>query len=183
MIKIVLVAACDVRQAIGKDNGLPWRHRGDMRHFKKLTTGHTVVMGSKTFESMGSKCLPNRRNIVLSRNPGGVKRPEVPMGHSPVFSEKKSTEELVVVDSVIETLKQCEGEMLFVIGGQQIYELFLPHADEIQLSLLDLAVDKPDAFFPNISARSWLCFSNKRHPDGEVHEDDVAWNHLVFNRP
>src|SRR4030042_2081699 len=111
---ITIIAAVAKNNVIGKEGKLPWHMSADFRHFKEATKGHTVVMGRKTFESMG-KPLPDRKNVVLAGNDfsaGGC----------------------VIVRSVEECLKLAEDEDIYIIGGASLYEQFLPFADRLGLN-------------------------------------------------
>ena len=123
---ISFVVATDTNGLIGKDNDLPWgRLPNDLNHFKKITMGHTVVMGRKTFESIG-KPLPKRKNIVLSRTA---------FTHEGV--EWRSS-----IDEVLEL-----PEDVFIIGGTQIYKAFLPYVDKIYHTLVNEQFEG-DTYFP-----------------------------------
>ena len=125
------IVAVSQSWGIGKDGRLLFRLSADLRRFKALTTGHTVVMGRKTLQSLpGGKGLPNRRNLVLSRR----------MDYAPENAE--------VVTSV-EKLLRTAGEDAFVIGGQQVYEQLLPHCERVHVTKV-LADAPADAFFPNL---------------------------------
>ncbi len=125
------IVAVSQSWGIGKDGRLLFRLSADLRRFKALTTGHTVVMGRKTLQSLpGGKGLPNRRNLVLSRR----------MDYAPENAE--------VVTSV-EALLRTAGEDAFVIGGQQVYEQLLPHCERVHVTKV-LADAPADAFFPNL---------------------------------
>lgn len=162
---VTLIAACDVHRAIGKRNTLPWRHRGDMKFFKETTTGNTVVMGAKTYESMGSKPLPNRLNIVMTRDP----------------SRFEQRDDVFFVTSVEEALAHEINGKLYVIGGEQIYKLFLPYADEVLLTSLDLEIKKADAFFPGFEIDFTLVDSRTMEA-GETHAEDVKATFHTFKR-
>ena len=125
------IVAVSQSWGIGKDGRLLFRLSADLRRFKALPTGHTVVMGRKTLQSLpGGKGLPNRRNLVLSRR----------MDYAPENAE--------VVTSV-EALLRTAGEDAFVIGGQQVYEQLLPHCERVHVTKV-LADAPADAFFPNL---------------------------------
>lgn len=125
------IVAVSQSWGIGRDGRLLFRLSADLRRFKALTTGHTVVMGRKTLQSLpGGKGLPNRRNLVLSRR----------MDYAPENAE--------VVTSV-EALLRTAGEDAFVIGGQQVYEQLLPHCERVHVTKV-LADAPADAFFPNL---------------------------------
>jgi len=164
---IILMAACDRNNAIGKGNTLPWRHRGDMKRFKEATTGNTVVMGSKTYESMGSKPLPHRLNIVVTRNP----------------SKYEQRDDVFFVTNIEDALAHhVEGHM-YVIGGAEIYKQFLPFADMVTLTRLDLQVDGADTFFPEFdqSEDKWD-ITIVKVKTGDQHPEDVAYDMYLYKR-
>lgn len=165
--KIILIAACDRCNAIGKDNTLPWRHRGDMANFKVTTVGNTVLMGSKTYQSMGAKPLPGRLNIVLTHRP----------------EQFEAKEEVVFVQSIEEALSQEVRGQLYVIGGAGIYKQFLPMADRILLTRLDLEIEDPDTFFPTFDThiQDWV-ISVVSYAAGQYHPDDVAMQLWTLDR-
>lgn len=115
-----LIVAMDKNGLIGKDNSLPWSLPRDLKYFRETTSGHTVVMGRKTFESIG-KPLPNRPNIILSRTPS---------------FEAAGCEVISDIQAVVE---RSHEEEVFVIGGKEIYYLFFPYIQKIYLTLIDEA--------------------------------------------
>ena len=119
---ISLVAAVARDGVIGRDGGIPWRLPGDVRHFKSLTTGHAVVMGRRTWESLPDRFrpLPDRRNVVVTRNETWQAEGAERAG---------SSEEALAL--------LADEEHVFVIGGAQIYAAALPHADELVLTEID----------------------------------------------
>ena len=125
------IVAVSQSWGIGRDGQLLFRLSADLRRFKVLTTGHTVVMGRKTLQSLpDGKGLPNRRNLVLSRRPD----------YAPENAEAVTS---------VEALLRAAGEDAFVIGGQQVYEQLLPHCERVYVT--KVLVDAPaDAFFPNL---------------------------------
>ncbi len=129
---IALVVAHSRNRVIGRDGGLPWRLPGDMRHFRELTTGHTVLMGRRTFESIPDsfRPLPDRRNLVLSSNPGY--RAE----GAEVFADLSSA------------LEACDRDC-FVIGGARTYEESLPLAGRLHATEIDADIEG-DVYFPAI---------------------------------
>lgn len=133
---ITLIAAMDRNNAIGADNKLLWHLPADMAFFKKMTTGKTVLMGRKTYESLG-RPLPNRRNIVLTRQHG------------------LEIEGCEVVHDMKEVLERFRGEELMVIGGAEIYELALPYADQLLLTEVEANMEGSDAFFPKFDKSEW----------------------------
>lgn len=130
--RVILIAALDRHRVIGKQNQLPWRLPDDLKTFKERTLGHPVVMGRKTWASIG-RPLPGRRNLVFTRQ-----------SDYPLEGAER-------VDSVEEALAACaEVPLLFVIGGAEIYRMFLPVADEMFLTEVHTDVEGGDAFFPEI---------------------------------
>jgi dihydrofolate reductase len=134
--RITIVAAIAANGVIGKDNALPWRLREDLQHFRQLTTGHTIVMGRKTFESLG-RLLPERTHVVISRNGEYV------------------AAGCLVANSLADALARCAGEEeVFVIGGAEVYRQALAVADRLQIT--EIHRDFPgDAFFPDIDRSAW----------------------------
>lgn len=130
--RIALIAALAANRVIGRDNKMPWHLPEDLKRFKTLTLGHPVIMGRKTFESLG-KPLPGRQNIVISR--GG-------------FSPPQGVVTVSSLEEAVEVAGAAPGaDEIFVIGGGQIYEAALPLADRLYLTILADAVEG-DAFFP-----------------------------------
>lgn len=129
---IIGIAAVDRKGAIGKGGKLPWHYPADMKFFRETTTGHAVVMGRKTWLTIG-KPLKNRLNIVLSRDPN--------------IEPQESLLVLTDIDSVLSFNNSLSTD-LFVIGGAQIYEAFLPHIDKWIITEVPLTVSGADAFMP-----------------------------------
>ena len=114
--KLTAMVAMTGERVIGKDNDLPWHLPEDLKLFKKTTSGHPILMGRKTWDSIG-RPLPNRQNIVLTRN------------------EEWSAEGADVIHSVVDlTTLELQDEHVFIIGGSQVYTMFLPHVDELLVS-------------------------------------------------
>ena len=135
---LTMIFACDEQNAIGKDGDLPWRQSTDLQHFKRITLGGTIVMGRKTWESLPG-ILPNRRHLVMPR------------------SIRKDVE-TVDFDDV---LKLANTGEIFVIGGGEIYNLFLPHVQKIHRTIIHCEVENPDAFAPAISASEFAVASSE----------------------
>lgn len=131
---ISIIAAISENRAIGKDNKLLWHIPGDLPRFKKLTTGHPIIMGRKTYESIG-KPLPSRTNIVVTRD------------------DSYKAEGCVIVTSIEEAIqiaKQKDKEEIFIVGGGQIYEQGVKFADKLYLTLVEGEYEA-DTFFPDYS--------------------------------
>lgn len=143
--RITLVVAYARNRAIGKDNALPWRLPGDLAHFKRTTLGAPIVMGRKTWESLG-RPLPGRRNIVVTRNADYV-----------------AAGAEVVHD--LDRALQCAGDVpeIFVIGGAQLYALSLPRAHRIVATEVQAEVEG-DAFFPAVPEAQWQEASRATQP-------------------
>ncbi|QOC22342.1 dihydrofolate reductase [Wenzhouxiangella sp. AB-CW3] len=133
---IVLVAAMARRRAIGRDGGMPWHLPADLRHFKAVTLGHPVIMGRRTFESIG-RPLPGRLNVVISR-----RRPELPEG-------------VELAAGLDQALSVCrEHERVMVIGGGEIYAQALAVATHMELTFIDADVEA-DTHFPAWPTEQW----------------------------
>ncbi|MCF0204188.1 MAG: dihydrofolate reductase [Muribaculaceae bacterium] len=137
-IHLAIIVAVDKNFAIGKDGGLLCHLSADLRHFKSLTMGHSIIMGRKTFESLPNGALPGRENIVVTRNPGYVAQ-GAKVAHS--------------LDEAF-LLATHPGEV-FVIGGAEIYKEALPKAEILHLTHIEHAFDGPDTFFPQLNANEW----------------------------
>lgn len=137
------IVATDSKGLIGKNNTLPWHLPADLKHFKELTTGHSIVMGRKTFDSLPKGALPNRRNIVLSKNKT-LQCTNAEVYHSPEQIFKATA---------------AENEV-FIIGGANIYNLFIPFLDKIYLTFIHHQFDG-DTFFPALNPHQWSLISEE----------------------
>lgn len=150
-----LIVACSKNRVIGINNTLPWRLRDDLKFFKEKTMGHAMVMGRKTFESIG-KALPGRRSIVLTRN----KSINFPEG-------------VEVVHDLLELgAKFSKDEEVFIIGGAEIYKLFLPMAQTIYLTQVDCEIEG-DVFLPKINENNFNITLEQSCDKNEV--NDYSW--------
>jgi dihydrofolate reductase len=156
MPRITLVAAMARNRVIGRDGGMPWHLPADLAHFKALTLGHPVLMGRKTYESIG-RPLPGRLNVVISRG-----QPVLP-------------DEVVLAGSLDEAIAACAGhEELMVIGGGEIYRQALERADRLALTLIDAEVNG-DTCFPDFAQPKWQLTEMSVRP-----ADDRNVHRLVF---
>jgi len=152
---LTIVAGMAENRVIGNHGKLPWNMPADLAHFKQLTLGKPVIMGSTTFASIG-RLLPGRVNVVLSRSP-------------------KIINGAIVVTSVDEALSAiAESNEASVIGGQQVFELFLPLADTIELTVIHTS-PKGDTFFPELKGSDWKIVSRQEHVRDERNEFDYAF--------
>ncbi len=143
---VTIVVAISENHVIGKDNKLLWHLPADLKHFKDITTGHSIIMGRKTYESVG-KPLPKRRNIIITR-------------------QAISIEGCEVVNSVEAALELCKGEQeVFIVGGAEIYRQSLNLTDRIYLTIVHQTFEG-DSFFPEIDPKQWKEVSREDHqPD------------------
>lgn len=146
MTEIALIAAVAANGVIGAGNALPWHLPADLRRFKALTWGHPIVMGRRTFESIG-RPLPGRNNIVVSGNPD----------FSAAGAVVAPTLEAAIAAAA------ARDELVFVIGGAQIYAQCLARATRIYLTRLDLEV-AGDAHFPDLDSHCWVECAREEHP-------------------
>lgn len=146
MTKITLIAAMDKNNGIGFQNKLPWQIPEDLQHFKRTTSGKPILMGRKTYDSIG-RPLPNRHNIVLTRDFGW---------------SRATVTTLPSVADVLNYTRTFPLTELFVIGGEEIYKQFLQQADRLILTEID-AEFNCDAFFPRVDPNLWTEVSRITH--------------------
>lgn len=133
---VSIIAAVSQNNIIGKNNRLIWHLPADLKYFKITTTGHSIIMGRKTFESVG-KPLPGRKNIIITRK------------------KDYSVQDCLVVNSIEEALKQTKDEKeVFIVGGAEIYKLALPWAHKMYLTIIHHSFEG-DTYFPSYDANKW----------------------------
>ncbi|MBC8268597.1 MAG: dihydrofolate reductase [Rhodospirillaceae bacterium] len=159
---IALVCALGENRVIGKDGGLPWHIPGDLKLFKKTTMGKPIIMGRKTWESLG-RPLPGRTNIVITRKPD---------------FKAEGAEVTGDLDQALAVAGQQEGEEVMVIGGAEIYRLALPKADRLYLSEVALN-PQGAAFSPDFDQADWREISRQPFP---ADEDAPAYTLVVYER-
>jgi dihydrofolate reductase len=166
-MKIVLVAAIGRNNVIGRNGQLPWRLKSDLKHFRALTTNRPVVMGRKTFESLG-KPLPDRTNIVLTRNlglivPGGALANSIDaaMGFARQDAVRRGVDEIMI------------------IGGGDVFERMLPKADRLEITHVN-ASPEGDAFFPRLEPSDWREVKRVSFPAGP--DDDASFDVATYVR-
>ncbi|ANB58242.1 dihydrofolate reductase [Anoxybacillus sp. B7M1] len=160
---ISLIVAMDHHRVIGKDNQLPWHLPADLAYFKRVTMGHPIIMGRKTFESIG-RPLPGRENIIITRN------------HS--FRPEGCT----VIHSVADIQKiaaERENEEIFIIGGAELFRATLPLADRLYITKI-AGQFAGDTFFPSFDEREWCLVSSQQGQKDEKNRYDFAF--LVYER-
>lgn len=158
MINLIVAIADNL--AIGRNNQLLWHISEDLKYFKSITTGKTVIMGRKTFESIG-KPLPNRRNIIISRSMQGV-------------------EGIEIYPSIEKALSASQNEDVFIIGGGEIYRQTLPLADKLYLTLVHTTIEDADTFFPKINYNEWEEMERQSFKRGEKFE--FSFEFIVYKR-
>ena len=152
---ISIIAAVAKNMAIGNENKLLYWLPNDLKRFKVLTTGHTIIMGRRTFDSLPKGALPNRRNVVLSRS-------LLELPGAEVFPDLQSA------------LDSCsESEDIYIIGGAAVYQQTLAIADRLCLTEIDDIPEQADAFFPDYS--EWKEAWREEHKKDEKHEHDFAF--------
>ena len=153
---ISLIAAIGKNNELGKDNDLLWKFPADQKHFRERTSGHPVIMGRKTFESIG-RPLPNRRNIVITRDKNYLR-----YGADIVHSLNEA------INSARTPLAElAENEEIFIIGGAEIYKQAMQIADRLDITHIDAEDKNADAFFPEIIPTVWNEISHEEHQADE----------------
>ena len=144
------VIAFGENRGLGFDNKLPWNLPDDLKRFKEITSGHTVIMGRKTYDSIG-RLLPNRKNIIITRD------------------TSYKVEGATIVHSIEDAVKECAGEEeTFVIGGGEILKLALPYVNRMYLTHVEANVPA-DSFFPEFNPSEWKITSEEFHSKDEEH--------------
>ncbi|HHH50338.1 MAG TPA: type 3 dihydrofolate reductase [Saprospiraceae bacterium] len=161
IVSAILAAAKN--NVIGKDNKIPWHLSADLKYFKKTTLNHHIIMGRKTYSSIG-KPLPKRSNIIVTRNPYFI------------------VSNCIVVHSIDEALEIALDngeEEVFIIGGGEIYQQSMPYLDKIYLTEVDLEL-KGDTHFPKLDNKEWKLISEVHHPADD--KNDFAFSFKVLER-
>lgn len=156
-----LIVAMAENRVIGANNRLPWHLPADLKHFRALTMGHPIIMGRKTFDSIG-RVLPGRRNIVVTRNP------------------EYKVEGLEIAHSLEGALELCGSESeAFIIGGAHLYEAALPHVQRIYLTLVHTVVEG-DVLFPALDPSAWQVRETTSH--GADEKNPCAYDFVIYER-
>ena len=157
---ITIIVAAAENNAIGKDNDLIWSLPNDLKRFKKLTSGHCIIMGRKTFDSFPG-LLPNRKHIVISKK-----------------SKKYFPEKVIVVDSIDHAIKATEDDKNpFIIGGGEIYKLALNYSHKIELTRVHENFEA-DTFFPELDKVKWKLVDSEKNEKDEKHKFSYTYNTL-----
>ena len=156
-----LIVAYDKNKTIGNENTIPWRLKADMLRVKNLTTNQTIVMGRKTFESIG-RALPNRINRILTRNRNSL----VQHKNIEVYDDKKAI------------LENVETDKIFIFGGSAIYNEYIDMCDEMFITEVDASI-KGDSKFPEVDFNNWQLISEEKFVADEYNEYDYKFLHLI----
>jgi dihydrofolate reductase len=147
MQEIILIAAMAENRVIGKDNAMPWSIKGNLAHFKEMTTGCPCIMGRKTWESLPRKPLPGRLNVIVSKSMAANDFPDT--------RENQQGQEIKIFSSLTSAVEYCTGyEKIFICGGESIYRQAMSLANKIDLTLIPGQYEG-DAYFPEID-NSWV---------------------------
>jgi dihydrofolate reductase len=158
MISIIVAVSED--WGIGKDNELLWHISEDLKRFKRLTTGKTVIMGKKTWESLPRRPLPGRKNIVLTDNPA------------------ESIENAITSYSIKDSVSKCTpGEEVFIIGGGSIYRQFMPLADKLYITHVHKKAPA-DIYFPEIDLKIWKVTEEEEF----LSDEGIPYTYTIYSR-
>ncbi len=164
-MSVALIAARSENDVIGHDGKIPWHLPADLKRFKALTTGHVIIMGRKTFESIG-RPLPDRLTVVISRDTSYTS-PGVTVVNSPEAA-------LAYAEQGLLTLGRRDGGEIFVVGGAEIYRLALPFAERMYLTRVH-AVVRGSTLFPEFSMEEWTMTESERHSADAKNEYDYTF--------
>lgn len=157
---IIMIAAAAENNALGKDNELIWHLPDDFKRFKAMTSGHSIIMGRKTFESF-PKLLPNRLHIIVTRQ------------------KNYQPENCLVAHNLEKALSLISDKQdAFIIGGGEIYKQALPFTDKIELTLVHDSFDA-DTYFPEINEKEWNLIHEEYHPKDEKHKVDFTYKTFI----
>ena len=154
---LTIIAAVATNNALGKNNDLIWRLPADLKRFKKVTLGHHIIMGRKTYESLG-KPLPNRTTIIITRN------------------QNYKADHCIIVDSLEKAIEAAKSdENPFILGGGEIYKQALDYADILDLTLVHQSFEDADTFFPPIDFTKWIEIKREDFKADEAHKFDYSF--------
>lgn len=157
---IIMIAAAAENNALGKDNKIVWHLPNDYKRFRRLTIGHHIIMGRKTYESL-KKPLPNRKHIIITKQ------------------RDYKAEDCIVVDSMQKALDACpKDEDSFIIGGGEIYKIGISYADKIELTRVH-GIFEADAFFPEINGDEWKLEKSELNEKDDSHNYEYSYQTFV----
>jgi len=162
MKKISIIIAIAENNAIGKDNKLLWHISNDLKRFRKITTGHTVIMGKRTFESLPGGPLPDRRNIVISDD------------------KNDKFNGCIMAYSIDDALNKCDdGKENFIIGGGTIYSQFLKYATKLYITRVHKSFDA-DTYFPELNYDKWIEIEKEDYPPDK--NNSFSYSFITYKR-
>lgn len=164
---IAMIAAIGRGRELGRGGDLIWSLPGDLPRFKRITTGHTVVMGRKTWESLPFRPLKGRRNIVVTANPD---------------YDAPGAEKAASVREVLEMAGKMPDEEIFIIGGASLYREFLPYADILMLTEIDAVAADADTFFPEFQREDWSDVSDASEENVRFTPEGVRFEYHTYRR-
>ena len=157
-MKLIIIAAIGKNKELGINNKLIWNLPGDLKFFKEKTTGHTIVMGRKTFESLG-RILPNRKHVIITH-------------------QNLNNKDILIYHSVTEFLNEYnENGKVFIIGGGSIYKEFINYVDEMYLTHIEASYNEADTFFPNFNEDEF-----EKEILGENIDNNIKYKHIYYRR-
>jgi dihydrofolate reductase len=169
-----IISAIGKNNELGKKNDLLWNLPADMKHFRETTRGHTVVMGQKTFESLGrdengnqvGRLLPNRRNIILTQDTN---------------FKKEGAEIAYSIEELMNLLKSTTkiDEEIFIIGGGQIYKLFIDKADKLYITHVNESFPDAEIFFPVIEENKWQKIKSEKYQKDDLNKYDLEFAEYI----
>jgi dihydrofolate reductase len=161
-MSISMIVAMGRNRVIGKNNNIPWKLPAEQNYFRETTLGHTVITGRKNFESMG-RALKGRQNIIITRN------------------KQYQAENCEIINSEIELINRFKefDEEVFIIGGEEIYKMFLPHSNKLYVTIIEKDF-VGDTFFPEINEKDWLEISSQ--PGLTDSKNVYVYNYKVYER-
>jgi dihydrofolate reductase len=164
-MNIAIIAAIGMERELGKENTLLWNLPSDMRYFRKMTNGHTVIMGRKTYESIG-KALPGRNNIVITKD---------------TTYTTGDTDVVHSIDEAIELAKKISvHDDIYIIGGAQIYTQAIPYVERLYITQVDATFPMADTFFPAIDPHLFAEVSREKHTKDDQHAYD--YDFVVYKK-
>tara|TARA_B110000003_G_scaffold274156_1_gene313426 strand:+ start:82 stop:588 length:507 start_codon:yes stop_codon:yes gene_type:complete len=160
---ITIIVAASENNAIGKNNDLIWDLPNDLKRFKKLTSGHCIIMGRKTFDSFPG-LLPNRKHIIISNKP-----------------KESFSERVTAVNNLDDAIKATgDDENPYIIGGGQIYKIAMSYCDKIELTRVHEKFEA-DTFFPKIDTDKWKLINSEKHEKDERHDFSYTYKTYIKN--
>ncbi len=163
--RISIIVAMSENRVIGRDGDMPWRLSDDLRRFKKLTMGHTIIMGRKTFDSIG-RMLPGRTTVVVTRDSE--------------FELPQSDESGLVCHDLAAAFTSADSQELMVVGGGQIYAATIAAAERIYLTKVHTTIEDGDTFFPQVDWEDWKIVDEQRHSAN--HRNDFDYSFVTYER-